>query len=58
MSQNWDGEGKSHVSTTKKSNSPHSHSCASGRPMKQGKGKQRNGVIDKSNNGEFLILPD
>ena len=58
MSQNWDGEGKSHVSVTKKSNSPHSHSCASDRPMKQGKGKQHNGVIDKSNNGEFLLLPD
>ena len=58
MSQNWDGEGKSHVSTTKKSNSPHLRSCASGHPMKQGKGKQSNGVIAKSNNGEFLILPD
>ena len=58
MSQNWDGEGKSHVSVTKKSNSPHSHSCASDRPMKQGKGKHSNGVIAKSNNGEFLILPD
>ena len=58
MNQNWDGEGKSHVSTTKKSNSPHLRSCASDHPMKQGKGKRSNGVIAKSNNGEFLILPD
>ena len=56
MSQNGGGAGKS-VSTTTNYNSPCPR-CATDHPMKQGKGKQSNGVIVKSNNGEFSLLPD